>query len=63
MVRSITLRQSRWYRVALAALEALIDLMEEDGSTKRAHRQVQTFAPELVPGESVAPTGAQPRIR
>jgi DNA-binding LacI/PurR family transcriptional regulator len=37
-----------WHRVALAALEALIDLMD-DGSPG-----VQSFRPELVPGESVA---------
>jgi LacI family transcriptional regulator len=43
-----------WYRVALAALEALIDLMEEDGLAKPAARRVQSFAPEIVLRESVS---------
>lgn len=39
-----------WYRVALAALEALIDLMDaHDADLPAVHR----FAPELIEGESV----------
>lgn len=43
-----------WYRVALAALESLIDLMAEDGSPHAGARRVLRFSPELLPGESVA---------
>jgi DNA-binding LacI/PurR family transcriptional regulator len=38
------------YRVALAALEALIDLMDDNNS---AAERVLRFAPELIEGESV----------
>jgi LacI family transcriptional regulator len=40
-----------WYRVALAALESLLDLM--DASRQHAPG-AQRFAPELIPGESVS---------
>ncbi|HLZ26214.1 MAG TPA: LacI family DNA-binding transcriptional regulator [Chloroflexota bacterium] len=50
-----------WYRVALAALEALIDLMDEDGATRPATRRVQSFAPEVIFRESVA--SKAPRAR
>src|SRR6202035_5331889 len=43
-----------WYRVALAALEALIDLMAEHGLPKPGVRRVQSFAPEIVLRESVS---------
>lgn len=49
-----------WYRVALAALEALIDLMAEDGVARSAGPRVHRFAPELVLGESVAPGSRRP---
>jgi DNA-binding LacI/PurR family transcriptional regulator len=49
MVPKLTSVGVPWYRVALAALEALIDLMADDGGPG-----VQSFRPELVPGESVA---------
>jgi DNA-binding LacI/PurR family transcriptional regulator len=41
-----------WYRVALSALEGLVDLMEEGGL---AH--VQSFAPEVILRESVTSSG------
>ncbi len=44
-----------WYRVALAALEALIEIMDEG---HRGSAPVHRFAPELVLGESVA-SGSQ----
>jgi DNA-binding LacI/PurR family transcriptional regulator len=40
-----------WYRVGLAAIEALVDLMA--GAAPFDGRRVQSFAPDLVPGESV----------
>jgi LacI family transcriptional regulator len=42
----------RWYDVALAALEALVDLMS--GVAPFGGRRVQVFAPELIAGDSVA---------
>ena len=45
-----------WYRVALAALEALIDLMESDALAKPATR----FAPEVILRESVTAKARQP---
>jgi DNA-binding LacI/PurR family transcriptional regulator len=44
-----------WYRVALAALEALINLMEADGSAQPATR----FAPEVILRESVTAKARQ----
>jgi DNA-binding LacI/PurR family transcriptional regulator len=52
MVPRLTSIGFPWYRVALAALEGLIDLMEEGGV---AH--VQSFAPEVILRESVASCG------
>ena len=40
-----------WYRVALAAIDALVDMMA--GVAPFEGRRVRTFAPELVPAESV----------
>jgi LacI family transcriptional regulator len=42
----------RWYDVALAALDGLVDLMA--GVAPFGGRRVQAFTPEIVPGESVA---------
>lgn len=41
----------RWYEVALAALDALVDLMA--GVVPFDGKRFRTFAPEIVPGESV----------
>jgi len=49
-----------WYRVALGALEALIDVME--GASAPGPLRVQSFAPELVPGESVCRSGRSPFV-
>jgi LacI family transcriptional regulator len=54
MVPRLTSVGIPWYRVALAALEALIELMEDGGSPTPGAARVQRFAPELVTGESVA---------
>jgi LacI family transcriptional regulator len=57
MVPRLTSVGIPWYRVALAALEALIELMEDSGAGRpRVHR----FAPELVSGESVAASAGHP---
>jgi DNA-binding LacI/PurR family transcriptional regulator len=50
MVPRLTSVGVPWYRVALAALEALIDLMDDAGA---GHARVLRFAPELIEGESV----------
>jgi DNA-binding LacI/PurR family transcriptional regulator len=49
MVPKLTSVGFAWYRVALAALEVLIDLMDA-----HAPPPVQRFAPELIGGESVS---------
>jgi DNA-binding LacI/PurR family transcriptional regulator len=55
MVPKLTTVGVPWYRVALAALEALIDAMEQtELSSQPPSPRVQTFAPELILGESVS---------
>ena len=50
MQRKLTTIAFAWYRVALAALELLIELI--DSSHERPVQRV-SFAPELIWGESV----------
>jgi LacI family transcriptional regulator len=54
MVPRLTTVGVPWYQVALAALEALIDAMEASALSRPFRPRVQTFAPQLVLGESVA---------
>ncbi len=62
MIPKLTSVGVPWYRVALAALEALIDLMDHDGSAKLGVWRVQSFSPELVLGESVAAKAASSQL-
>lgn len=52
MVPKLTSVGVLWYRVALAALDALIDLMDE---RRPRSAPVEQFDPHLIPGESVMP--------